>query len=133
MAPILTAETVRKVYRSAGEEVVALRVAGLGVVMVRPVRERRRQIGTLRAIGFSSKTVGRSFAFEGGFIAIEGTVIGVSLALVTLHSIVAGGEAFGPLAFTVPILTLGALLVGTIAASLLATVGPALSATTRRR
>jgi putative ABC transport system permease protein len=107
-------------------------VAGLGVVMVRAVRERRRQIGTLRAIGFSSKTVGRSFALEGGFIAIEGTVIGVSLALVTLYSIVAGGEAFGPLAFTVPILMLAVLLVGTIAASLLATVGPALSATKTR-
>jgi putative ABC transport system permease protein len=103
-------------------------VAGLGVVMVRAVRERRRQIGTLRAIGFGSGTVGRSFALEGGFIAVEGTVIGATLALVTLYSIVAGGEAFGPLAFSVPVPALAILLLATIGGSLLATVGPALSA-----
>ncbi|MEY2449579.1 MAG: putative transport system permease protein, partial [Acidimicrobiaceae bacterium] len=35
-------------------------IAGLGVVMVRAVRERRREIGMLRAMGFSAKIVRRA-------------------------------------------------------------------------
>ena len=37
-------------------------IAGIAVVMIRAVRERRRSIGTLRAIGYGSRTIGRSFA-----------------------------------------------------------------------
>ena len=81
------------------------------------------------AIGFPSRVVGRSFAFEAGFIAAEGTLLGVSLALVTLYNIVTNTKAMGELVFSVPWLTLTALLVATILASLLATIGPALSAT----
>ena len=63
-------------------------IAGLAVVMVRAVRERRREIGTLRALGFQSRAVGAAFAIESGFIALEGTLLGVTLALVTLYTIV---------------------------------------------
>ena len=104
-------------------------IAGLAVVMVRAVRERRRQIGTLRAIGFGPRTVGRSFAIEAGFIAAEGTLLGVGLALLTLYNIVTNTDAMGELVFSVPYLELGVLLLFTLAASLLATIGPALSAT----
>lgn len=104
-------------------------IAGIAVVMVRAVRERRRQIGTLRALGFPAKAVGRSFAIEAGYIALQGTLIGVVLALLTLYTIVVRSDAMGDLVFGVPFLELGVLLVGTVAASLLATVAPALSAT----
>jgi putative ABC transport system permease protein len=103
-------------------------IAGIAVVMVRAVRERRRQIGTLRALGFGARPVGRSFAIESGFVAIEGTLIGAFLALVTLYDIVALSDSFGELQFSIPLLELGALLAGTVAASLLATVWPAISA-----
>ena len=104
-------------------------IAGIAVVMVRAVRERRRQIGTLRALGFPAKSVGRSFAIEAGYVALQGTVIGVALALLTLYTIVARSDAMGDLSFAVPYTELGILLLGTMAASLLATVAPALSAT----
>jgi putative ABC transport system permease protein len=103
-------------------------VAGLAVVMVRAVRERRREIGALRAIGFAPRTIGRSFAIEAAFIAAEGTILGVSLSLLTLYDIVANTTAMGELSFSVPYLELAALLVLTVAASLLATVGPAVAA-----
>ena len=103
-------------------------IAGTAVVAVRSVRERRRQIGTLRAIGFGSQPVGRTFAVETAFIAVEGTLIGSILALVTLYDIVALSDSFGDLTFSIPYLGLGVLLVATIAASLLATVWPAISA-----
>jgi putative ABC transport system permease protein len=104
-------------------------IAGLAVVMVRAVRERRRQIGMLRALGFGWRTVGRSFAIESGFIAVEGTLIGAALALLTISNVVANTDVFGDLPLTVPWLSLLVLLVGTVAASLLATAGPAVSAT----
>jgi putative ABC transport system permease protein len=103
-------------------------VAGIAVVMIRAVRERRRPIGALRAIGFPSRIVGRSFALETCFIALEGTLIGASLALVTLYTLVTQSDAMGESAFSVPWLPLAALLAGTILASLLATVAPAVSA-----
>jgi putative ABC transport system permease protein len=104
-------------------------VAGLAVVMVRAVRERRRQIGMLRALGFGWRTIGRSFAIESGFIAVEGTLIGAGLALLTISNIVANTDVFGDMRFTVPWISLLVLLVGTVAASLLATTWPAIQAT----
>jgi putative ABC transport system permease protein len=104
-------------------------IAGIAVVMIRAVRERRRQIGTLRALGFPARSVGRSFAIEAGYIALQGTVIGVFLSLLTLYTIIARSDAMGDLNFTVPVVELAILLVATVGASLLATVAPALSAT----
>ena len=103
-------------------------IAGIAVVMIRAVRERRRAIGTLRAIGFGSRVIGRSFAIETAFIALEGTIIGATLALLTLYTLVSNSDAMGAVIFSVPWLPLLALLVGTVAASLLATVAPAVSA-----
>ncbi len=103
-------------------------IAGTAVVMIRAVRERRRQIGTLRALGFGKQAVGRSFAVETGVVAIEGTVIGAVLALVTLYDIVALSDSFGDMRFSIPYASLGILLAGTVAASLLATVWPTVSA-----
>jgi putative ABC transport system permease protein len=104
-------------------------IAGIAVVMIRAVRERRRQIGTLRALGFPAKSVGRSFAIEAAYVALQGAVIGAVLALLTLYTIVVGSEAMGDLQFAVPYVQLTLLLAGTVLASLAATVAPALSAT----
>jgi putative ABC transport system permease protein len=103
-------------------------IAGTAVVMIRAVRERRRQIGTLRALGFPRRTVGRSFAIETATVAIEGSVIGCALALVTLYDIVAMSDSFGEMTFSIPYVSLAALLLGTVAASLLATVWPTIAA-----
>jgi putative ABC transport system permease protein len=104
-------------------------VAGIAVVMIRAVRERRRQIGTLRALGFPAQSVGRSFAIEAAYVALQGTLIGALLALLTLYTIIARSDAMGDVTFAVPYLQLGVLLAGTVLASLAATVAPALAAT----
>jgi putative ABC transport system permease protein len=104
-------------------------IAGIAVVMIRAVRERRRQIGTLRALGFPAQSVGRSFAIEAAYVALQGTLIGVLLALLTLYTIVARSDAMGDVTFAVPYWQLTVLLGGTVLASLIATIAPALSAT----
>jgi putative ABC transport system permease protein len=104
-------------------------IAGIAVVMIRAVRERRRQIGTLRALGFPAQAVGRSFAIEAAYVAVQGTLIGALLALLTLYTIIARSNAMGDITFAVPYAQLALLLGGTVVASLAATIAPALSAT----
>ena len=79
-------------------------ICGLGVVMVRAVRERRREIGMLRAMGFASSVVRRAFMVEAAFIAVQGILIGGVLGLVTGYSVVSNSSTFGgeQVPFTIP-------------------------------
>lgn len=100
-------------------------IAGLGVVMVRAVRERRRQVGVLRALGYPAGAVRRAFLVESAFVAAEGIAIGAVLALVTAWQIV-GNDTFGDdLPFAVPWLEVILLVTVTFVVSLLATAAPA--------
>lgn len=102
-------------------------IAGLGVVMIRAVRERRREIGMLRAIGFSGRVVRRAFFIEATFIAAQGIVIGGALGLVTGFSVLSNSSTFGDkaLPFTVPWSVIALLAIATLAVSLLAVADPA--------
>jgi putative ABC transport system permease protein len=102
-------------------------ITGLGVVMVRSVRERRRTIAVLRALGFRARTIQRSFIIESGFVALEGIVIGTVLGVTTTWLFTQNSAAFGALETGYPIawLPIGLTVGATLAASLLATVGPA--------
>ncbi len=105
-------------------------VAGLGVIMVRAVRERRRQVGMLRSLGVRTSTVRWVFVLESAFVALEGTLIGTALALITSYRIVTGSDAFGEFdaGFSVPWLQVSVVLAVALAASLLATATPAAQA-----
>ena len=85
-------------------------IAGIGVIMVRAVRERRRQVGVLRALGFQAAAVRAAFVVESAFVAVEGVLIGTVLALVCAWSITLT-DAFGStLAFRVPFGAIGVLV-----------------------
>jgi putative ABC transport system permease protein len=102
-------------------------IAGLGVVMVRAVRERRREIGMLRAMGFAALVVRRAFLIEAAFIAVQGIVVGALLGIVTGFSVLSNSSTFGDqhLAFTVPWLPILGLAAVALFASLLAVLVPA--------
>ena len=105
-------------------------VAGLGVVMVRAVRERRRHIGMLRALGLSRGSVRRAFLLEAGFVAVQGIAVGLVLALVVSFQLLNNSDLFGQqeLGFGVPIFSLLVLVGIALVASLLATAVPATQA-----
>jgi putative ABC transport system permease protein len=103
-------------------------IAGLGVVMVRAVRERRRQIGMLRAIGFSSQLVRRAFLAEAAFVAMQGIVLGIGLGLVVSYQLLHSDVMGDPLPFSVPWLAVAVLLVVPGAAALAAAWAPAAQA-----
>ncbi len=69
-------------------------IAGIGVIMIRAVRERRRQVGVLRALGFQPAAVGRAFLFEAGFVAVEGVLIGVAVALIGTYGLISSDNNF---------------------------------------
>jgi len=104
-------------------------VAGLGVVMVRAVRERRREIGVLRALGFEAPSVRRAFVIEAAFVCSEGVIIAVVLALITSFGLANTSDAFGEnFQWRVPVPGLAVISAGTLLAALLATFGPARAA-----
>jgi putative ABC transport system permease protein len=102
-------------------------ICGLGVVMVRAVRERRRTIGVLRALGFKARTVQRSFLVESGFVAFEGVVLGGVLGVLTTWLMYQKSAMFADLQTGFPVLwgTVTVLGLITVAMSLLATAAPA--------
>ncbi|MGZ4637632.1 MAG: ABC transporter permease [Actinomycetes bacterium] len=102
-------------------------ITGLGVVMVRSVRERRRTIGVLRALGVQAKTVRRAFLAESSFIALEGVAVGTVLGVLTTWLLYRNSPAFETLDVAFPVawaeitFTVGLAFV----ASFLATLVPA--------
>jgi putative ABC transport system permease protein len=67
-----------------GEIVVAVAATSLIVlfVMLYTVRERTKEIGTLKAIGFSNWTVMNQFMLEGVLLSLIAGVVGISIGVV---------------------------------------------------
>jgi putative ABC transport system permease protein len=102
-------------------------IAGLAVVMVRAVRERRQEIGMLRAMGVRTGVVRGALLFEAGLVCVQGTAIGAALGLVTARQLLVGAEAFGDgqLSFHAPWGALVVIVGLPLLASLVATSWPA--------
>jgi len=102
-------------------------IAGLGVVMVRAVRERRRNIGVLRALGFPSGTVQRAFLTESSFVALEGIVLGTILSIVTSYLLFKNDDELNAagVGFPIPWTSIIVLVLAAAVASVLATAWPA--------
>ncbi len=110
-------------YLGAG---LVIGIAGLGVVLVRAVRERRRELAVLRAIGVHADTVRRTFVVEAMFIGGQGVGLGVGLGLLSAWQTLSRTAAFEEgLTFAVPAVGLVGLAVGCLAASLGAAALPA--------
>ncbi len=102
-------------------------IAGLGVITMRNVVERRQETGALRAIGFRKSMVLKSFLFELSFIALTGIALGVALGVALSYDLYLRFFA-AQAAFVIPWERL--LLLGGIAflGSVLATASPAIRA-----
>jgi putative ABC transport system permease protein len=69
--------------------------------------------------------VRRAFVLESGFVALEGILVGVLLALVTSAQLVATGEFGQDIEFIIPWTQIALLTATALAASLIATAWPA--------
>jgi putative ABC transport system permease protein len=92
---------------------------------VRAVRERRREVGVLRSLGFDPKQVRRVFVAESSFVALEGILLGTALALISTWRLMTSGAFGDGLEFSVPFGQLALIIVLAFLATLAATASPA--------
>ncbi len=103
-------------------------IAGLGVISTRAVVERWQQIGMLRALGFRRALVQRSFLMESSLIAILGLLVGTLVGLWESYRFFVTDKAFGTVAFHIPTLQIGLILLGAYLATLVTTYLPSRAA-----
>ncbi len=101
-------------------------LAGLGIITLRAVHERRQQIGMLRALGFTRRMVRRVFLLEAVFISfvgiLVGTILGMSLGwMMWYYEFRPGGMDV----FTIPWMDIVTLMFIALTATILCTVPPA--------
>ncbi len=97
------------------------------------LRERRQQIGVLRAIGYQRSMVALSFLFEPGFVALSGILLGLVPGLTFSWVIFTSGtvgQASEGADFGIPWLAVFIVCGIALAASVLMTLIPARSAST---
>jgi cell division protein FtsX len=137
-APESLIETVQHYVRVveivlAGIGFIALFIAALGITnaMLAAVRERRREIGVLKAIGARDRDVRRVFLLEAGTLGFIGGLVGSVLGYVlarTLASVVNNYLAHAHLEgvhFGLPVAVLGGAVLGATVLALIAGTLPA--------
>ncbi|HTT44597.1 MAG TPA: FtsX-like permease family protein [Thermoplasmata archaeon] len=94
---------------------LAVGIAAMGIFALRAVVERRRQIGMLRATGFTQGMVLRALFLEYSLVTVLGVVIGAGLGLLIIYNLSVSPEAVsdGVQHFVAPWLTV--IEVGVIA------------------
>jgi len=109
---------------------LAVGIAALGILALRAVTERRREIGMLRSIGLTRPMILKAFLLEYSFVTVLGAVIGGLLALIDVYNLVIspGASAIGVTSLYIPWenLLLVILITGFLAT--LAVIGPSLRA-----
>lgn len=101
-------------------------VAALGTLSTRAVVERRRQIGVLRALGFSAHSVSAGLLVESAVVALLGAGLGVGVGLFVAQSTVLFLSRVSPeLRFAIPWDQIGLVVLISLGAALLMTLLPA--------
>ena len=95
-------------------------IAGLGIISIRSVVERRKEIGVLRAIGYRKNMVLAAFLLENSYVALLGILIGIVLGI-DLGYAIATSPGSG-LSFVVPWVSLLEIIAFSYGLSVLATL-----------
>ena len=96
-------------------------IAGLGIISIRSVVERRKEIGVLRAIGYRKNMILSAFLLENSYVALLGILIGIVLGI-DLGYAIATSPGSG-LTFVIPWLSLLEIIAFSYGLAVLTTVG----------
>jgi putative ABC transport system permease protein len=91
-------------------------LAGLGIMTIRSIHERKSEIGVMRAIGYRRRMVVVNFALESTLVAALGIIIGTLLGIVTGYRLWLG--SFHDVTFEIPWATILFVAVGSLAITL---------------
>ena len=102
-------------------------LVGLGIVTVRSVVERKREIGMVRALGFTRRMVIYSFLVENLFVVVISCIMGIAMAIGIGHRVYL--KMFAPdVPFLVPWASLAVITAIAIAGTVIASIPPGLKA-----
>jgi putative ABC transport system permease protein len=109
---------------------LAVGIAAMGIFALRAVVERRREIGMLRATGFTQGMVLRSLVLEYSFTTLLGVAVGIGLGLLIIYNLSIGSGAVteGVQHFVAPWLMIGEITAIAYLLVLVAIAGPSLRA-----
>lgn len=109
---------------------LAVGIAAMGIVAVRAVVERKREIGMIRANGFTQRMVLKAFFLEYSFITLLGIAIGTGLGLLIVWNLAQSpsAAAAGVATFAVPWVNLAIILTVAYGLSLVAVAEPSIRA-----
>ncbi|HTT73690.1 MAG TPA: FtsX-like permease family protein [Thermoplasmata archaeon] len=109
---------------------LAVGIAAMGIVALRAVVERRREIGMIRANGFTRGMVLKAFFLEYSFVTLVGIAIGTALGLLIVWNLTQSplAASAGVSVFAVPYLSLVIFLSLAYGLSMLAVAEPSLRA-----
>ncbi|MCI4351074.1 MAG: ABC transporter permease [Thermoplasmata archaeon] len=109
---------------------LAVGIAAMGILALRAVVERRREIGMLRASGFTQGMVLKAFLLEYSFVTLLGLAIGTGLGLLITYdlSISPSAAASGVATFSIPWWNIATILVVAYALAMAAIAGPSIRA-----
>jgi len=116
--------TLMQGYMAVG---LVVGIAGLAIITVRSVAERRREIGIVRAIGFTRGMVTRSFLVENVFVVCLACILGAAMAIGIAHRVYLKMFA-SDVPFLIPWLNLAFIAAIAILGTLLTSLAPARSA-----
>ena len=102
-------------------------IAGLMVVMLRVIRERRQQIGMMRAIGVQGNLIYWSILFEGISLGLTGILLGMGLGSYTGYMMISSlmKDGGGNVTILIPYGKLAVYLLGSLLFTILASMIPA--------
>src|SRR3989454_1592330 len=95
-------------------------IAGLGIISIRSVVERRKEIGVLRAIGYRKNMILSAFLLENSYVALLGILIGIVLGI-DLGYAIATSPGSG-LTFVIPWISLLEIIAFSYGLAVLATL-----------
>lgn len=84
MAMSSTAMQLMELFLGVG---LIVGIAGLGIITIRNISERRQEIGVMRAIGYQRNMILSTFLIETSFVALLGIVMGIVLGLLISFSL----------------------------------------------
>jgi len=103
-------------FQALGSLGLLLGTVGLGAVLARNVLERRREIGLLRAVGYSPADVRSMVLSEGMMLVTSGLALGAGCAIVAI------APALRDRAQALPLVSLGGLLVAVLVTGAIASL-----------
>jgi putative ABC transport system permease protein len=105
-------------------------IAAMGILALRAVVERRREIGMLRSMGFTERAILSAFVLEYSFITLLGLAIGTALGILIVYnlSISPSAAASGVAFFALPVENIVLILVAAYGLAMLAIVAPSVRA-----